>query len=171
MVTIAIHILSSYRTGESTCSFVGAERRETSPIEKDVLKKEKYQTDNINSFKNMKNKTTAGVLAIFLGGIGAHKFYLGQNGLGLLYLVFVWTFIPAILGLVEGLSYFSLSDEDFNKKYNGIEESTKENKAIEITTKETTEERKRCPYCAELILEKAIKCKHCQSDLSTKETH
>ena len=27
----------------------------------------------------MKNKTTAGVLALLLGGLGIHKFYLGNS--------------------------------------------------------------------------------------------
>ena len=35
-----------------------------------------------------KNRVAAGVLAILLGGIGAHKFYLGQSGQGILYLLF-----------------------------------------------------------------------------------
>ena len=44
----------------------------------------------------------AGVaLALFLGGLGAHKFYLGQIGLGVLYIVFCWTFIPSIVALIE----------------------------------------------------------------------
>ncbi|MEZ4462632.1 MAG: TM2 domain-containing protein [bacterium] len=36
----------------------------------------------------MKDKTTAFLLAWFLGGFGIHKFYLGENGAGLLYLLF-----------------------------------------------------------------------------------
>ena len=35
----------------------------------------------------MKNKTTAGLLALFLGGCGAHHFYLGNNKKGLTYLL------------------------------------------------------------------------------------
>jgi TM2 domain-containing membrane protein YozV len=66
----------------------------------------------------MKDKTTAGLLAILLGGLGAHKFYLNQTGLGILYLVFCWTFIPAIIGLVEGIVYLTMTDQDFNAKYN-----------------------------------------------------
>jgi TM2 domain-containing membrane protein YozV len=66
----------------------------------------------------MKNKMTAGLLAILLGGLGAHKFYLDQPGLGILYLLFCWTFIPAIIGLVEGITYLTMSDQDFNAKYN-----------------------------------------------------
>ena len=41
------------------------------------------------------------LLALFLGGLGAHRFYLGQVGLGVLYLVFVWTFVPSIVAFVE----------------------------------------------------------------------
>ena len=36
-----------------------------------------------------KNKTTAGLLALFFGGIGVHKFYLGQGGLGVVYLLYI----------------------------------------------------------------------------------
>ena len=48
-----------------------------------------------------KNPTTGLLLCLFLGGIGAHRFYLGQVGLGVLYLCFVWTFVPAVVALVE----------------------------------------------------------------------
>lgn len=64
-----------------------------------------------------KNKTVAGVLAILLGGLGAHKFYLGKGVQGILYLVFCWTFIPAILGLVEGLNYLLMSQKTFVERY------------------------------------------------------
>jgi TM2 domain-containing membrane protein YozV len=41
------------------------------------------------------------LLAIFLGTFGLHHFYLRRNGLGVLYLLFSWTGIPAILGFIE----------------------------------------------------------------------
>ena len=65
----------------------------------------------------MKSRVAAILLALFLGGLGAHKFYLGQVGMGLLYLVFCWTGIPAIVALVEANLYLLASDEDFQKKY------------------------------------------------------
>lgn len=34
----------------------------------------------------VKSKITAGILAILLGGLGIHKFYLGKTGMGILYL-------------------------------------------------------------------------------------
>lgn len=64
----------------------------------------------------MKNRVTAGLLAILLGGIGVHKFYLGKTGVGLIYILFCWTGIPAIIGLIEGIIYLTQSDEDFRIK-------------------------------------------------------
>ena len=39
---------------------------------------------------NGKNKLAAALFALFLGGLGIHKFYLGQVWQGILYLVFCW---------------------------------------------------------------------------------
>jgi TM2 domain-containing membrane protein YozV len=64
-----------------------------------------------------KNKTTAGILALLLGGLGAHKFYLGKTGMGILYLVFCWTLVPAVIALVEGILYLTSSEEEFLRKY------------------------------------------------------
>jgi TM2 domain-containing membrane protein YozV len=66
----------------------------------------------------MKSKSTAGLLSFFLGGLGVHRFYLGQTGLGFLYLVFFWTFIPVILGLIDAIIFWTISENSFNNKYN-----------------------------------------------------
>lgn len=66
----------------------------------------------------MKSKTTATVLCLFLGGFGIHRFYLGQTGLGLLYLIFFWTFIPAFIALIDFTMLLLMSEETFNLKYN-----------------------------------------------------
>jgi TM2 domain-containing membrane protein YozV len=66
----------------------------------------------------MKSRGTAAVLALLLGGIGAHKFYLGRGGQGVLYLVFCWTFIPALIALVDFVMLLVMSDESFNRAYN-----------------------------------------------------
>ena len=63
------------------------------------------------------DRVAAGVLAILLGSFGAHRFYLGQVGLGLLYLLFFWTGIPAIVGLVEGILYLTKSDEQWVREH------------------------------------------------------
>ena len=64
-----------------------------------------------------RTRISAALFALLLGGLGAHKFYMGQPGLGVLYLVFCWTFIPAVVSLIEGILYLSMSDEDFAAKY------------------------------------------------------
>lgn len=66
---------------------------------------------------NGKSRIAAALFAFFLGGFGAHKFYLGQVGLGILYLVFCWTFIPAIVAFIEFILFLTMSDETFNQKY------------------------------------------------------
>jgi len=64
-----------------------------------------------------KSRITAALLAFFLGGIGAHKFYLGKIGQGFLYLLFFWTLIPAIIAFIEFIVYLCNSDEEFARKY------------------------------------------------------
>ncbi len=71
----------------------------------------------INPAWPIKSKVVAGILAILLGGLGIHKFYLGKVGMGVIYLLFVWTGIPAIIGLVEGILYLCSNDENFQLKH------------------------------------------------------
>ena len=68
-----------------------------------------------------KNKVTAALFGIFLGSFGVHKFYLGKPVQGIVYLIFCWTFIPAVVGFIEGLVYFSMSDQHFRQKYDYAE--------------------------------------------------
>lgn len=57
------------------------------------------------------------MLAFLLGGIGIHKFYLGEIGKGVLYLIFAWTFVPSILALISFVQYLCMTDEQFAAKY------------------------------------------------------
>lgn len=67
----------------------------------------------------IKSRVTGALLAFFLGGLGVHKFYCGKIGLGLLYLIFFWTWIPALVALVEGILFLTntSTDEEFTRKY------------------------------------------------------
>jgi TM2 domain-containing membrane protein YozV len=64
-----------------------------------------------------KNKVTAGLFALLLGGLGIHKFYLGQVGSGIVYLLFCWTLIPGIIAFIEGIILLTMTD--FARKYPG----------------------------------------------------
>jgi len=78
-----------------------------------------------------KNRTVAALLAIVLGSVGAHKFYLGYTMQGIILLVLtisgwvltsvfigvLWAWIPGLLGLIEGIIYLSKTDEEFEQTY------------------------------------------------------
>ncbi len=64
-----------------------------------------------------KNRFIAGFLGIFLGSIGAQKFYLGQTAMGILYLLLCFTGIPWICSFVEAIKLFTMTDNEFKEKY------------------------------------------------------
>lgn len=82
-----------------------------------------------NSGEN--KKMLAGLLAIFLGAFGVHKFILGYKKEGLIMLVItivgivlscigigvfvVWA--VGLVGLIEGIMYLTKSDEEFYNTY------------------------------------------------------
>jgi TM2 domain-containing membrane protein YozV len=74
-----------------------------------------------------KSKIAAGVLAILLGSLGIHKFYLGYTTQGLIMLLVTvlasWftlglaAIIMEVIGLIEGIIYLTMSDEAFRDTY------------------------------------------------------
>lgn len=76
-------------------------------------------------------KILAGLLAIFLGYLGVHKFILGYNKEGFILLgatvglsilscfaigfFFLW--IPGVIGLIEGIIYLTKTDAEFYQTY------------------------------------------------------
>jgi TM2 domain-containing membrane protein YozV len=65
-----------------------------------------------------KTRATAALLAFCLGGLGAHKFYLGGWFWGMIYMLTFWTFVPAIVACVECIVYATMSDGNFDRRYN-----------------------------------------------------
>ena len=66
-----------------------------------------------------KSRVVAALLALFLGWLGIHKFYLGKRVLGVIYLVFFWTGIPGLIAWVEAITYLATSDESWAQKHGG----------------------------------------------------
>ena len=65
--------------------------------------------------KQSRNPSTAFILALLLGGFGAHRFYLREWGWVIIYLLFCWTFIPLTVGWAECFSIRERT-EDYNRE-------------------------------------------------------
>ncbi len=67
-----------------------------------------------------KSRVKAGLLGIFCGGLGIHRFYLGHKSSGVIYLVvgiLSGTSLSGLLGVIDGVLYLVASDEEFQQKY------------------------------------------------------
>jgi TM2 domain-containing membrane protein YozV len=67
-----------------------------------------------------KSKVVYGVLAIILGWLGIHKFYVGDTKNGIIYLILgicTGGGIGSILGLITGIMALTKSDEEFHQRY------------------------------------------------------
>ena len=68
----------------------------------------------------MRTKTAAILWCFFLGAFGAHKFYLGQTGWGIVYLLFFWTGIPSCAAFIELIMLLLMPETEFNRRFNGV---------------------------------------------------
>lgn len=66
--------------------------------------------------KNIPNKITAGILSIVLGDIGIGHFYTGQILRGVLDVLFFWTGVPGLIGLIEGIIWLSDDDAEWEER-------------------------------------------------------
>ena len=74
-----------------------------------------------------KSKLVAVLLAVFLGGLGFHHFYLGSVGAGLLCLVATCFFgVGYLIGWLEALVLVVMPDAEFERKYNEREPGSTE---------------------------------------------
>lgn len=68
-------------------------------LQNEILKEQLAQLKSIKEDSNKPSLIVYILLALFLGGIGAHDFYVGKPVKGLIKLVFCWTGIPTIISL------------------------------------------------------------------------
>ena len=65
----------------------------------------------------VKNQKRAVWFSVLLGGLGVHKFYLGQHLEGSLYLLFSWTLVPMIIGWFDAIRTSKMSRFSFEQRY------------------------------------------------------
>lgn len=64
-------------------------------------------------------KLAAGILGIVLGGLGVHRFILGDVAGGILRIIItlVTCGLGSVIGLIEGIIYLTKSDPEFYRTY------------------------------------------------------
>ena len=67
---------------------------------------------------SLKSQTVAALLSVFLGGFGAHRFYLGKIASGVVYLLFCWTGIPSLIAFFEMFGIVFASPQKWAAKHN-----------------------------------------------------
>lgn len=68
-------------------------------LQHEILKEQLAQLKSMKEDSNKPSLMVYLLLALFLGGIGAHDFYVGKPVKGLIKLAFCWTGIPTIISL------------------------------------------------------------------------
>lgn len=65
-----------------------------------------------------RSRKTAILLALTLGWLGVHRFYLGQYVRGLLCVLFAWTTVPFFLSIYDAMEYWSMTPLQFIVRFN-----------------------------------------------------
>ncbi len=83
--------------------------------------------DTVNEIKESWNQVTqndenkkilAGILALFLGYLGIHKFILGYTKEGIIQILLnLICGLGGLIGIIEGVIYLTKSDEEFYNTY------------------------------------------------------
>lgn len=111
-----------------------------------------------------KDEAVGVLLALFLGCFGLHHFYLRRNGLGVLYLLFFWTGITAILGFIECF-FMPGRVRDYNAT-----QATYIASNILATPGVYTVAASRCAVCGMPIEPSAAFCTHCGNPIAPPAT-
>jgi TM2 domain-containing membrane protein YozV len=120
-------------------------------------------------YERARKDEVIGVLfALLLGTFGIHHFYLRRDGLGVLYLLFFWTGIPAILGFIE--CFFMPGRV---RQYNAAQAMFISN---QILASPTGSHVTHCNACGNPIDSTAVFCNHCgtavnRAPLNTQPAH
>jgi TM2 domain-containing membrane protein YozV len=112
-----------------------------------------------------KDEVAGVLLALFLGSFGIHHFYLRRTGLGILYLLFFWTGITAILGFIE--CFFMPGRV---REYNAMQATYIAGQILNTAPPPPAVSTIRCPNCGAAIEPDAAFCTHCGTAVASRIT-
>jgi TM2 domain-containing membrane protein YozV len=104
-----------------------------------------------------KNEVLGVFLAIFLGGLGIHHFYLRRDGLGFLYLLFSWTSVPMFIAWIE--AFFMPGRV---RRYNILQATHISDQILATSGRSTS----RCSACGHFTNPTAMFCNHCGASVT-----
>jgi TM2 domain-containing membrane protein YozV len=105
-----------------------------------------------------KDEMVGFLLALFLGCFGVHHFYLRRNTAGIIYLLFFWTGITAILGLIE--CFFMPSRV---REYNAAQATYIASQILAAPAPGSYATAVSCVACSRVNEPGALFCRHCGS--------
>ena len=73
----------------------------------------------LSDYVDNPKQTTAAILSILRGDVGVGHFYTGQTLRGVLDVIFFWTAIPAIIGIVEGIIWLTDTEAEWAARVEG----------------------------------------------------
>ena len=133
----------------------------TNPIPMPQMTPEQQATYNAYYPSTQRDELLGVLLAVLLGSFGAHHFYLRRNGLGILYLVFFWTGIPAILGIIEA---FFMPGRVW--RFNAEQAALLAQSVVQGTTPPPAAAMVACPACGTVQTAQARYCVHCGKEMA-----
>ena len=71
----------------------------------------------LTPYRPRKDKTAAGLFGLLLGAFGGQHFYLRNYSAGILSLLFFWTHIPALIGLIQGITFLCMDEDEFHRRH------------------------------------------------------
>lgn len=116
-------IYSSTPLVKVKCQSCGCEFEPTAAQQSSVPPQPQYVRGVFDEGPSGKCRGVAALLAIFLGCLGVHYFYLGKNAAGVIFLLITLLscgtigVIIEILALIQGILMFTMTEEDFEKRY------------------------------------------------------
>ena len=100
--------------------------KKTELLSQPMTVKQSAASGNHPKDEGSKNKVAAGLLALFLGSLGIHKFYLGYSKEGVVMLLVtifgsiffgLGAIVMGIIALIEGILYLVKPDSEFDAIY------------------------------------------------------